>query len=79
MVFQGESDVVVSGKSTFQGLNIAMTGSGTGFSKYSFAYKEGHMLTGHREVILSINGQVGGMDINIPIQQRLASEFKALE
>lgn len=79
MVFRGESDVVVSGKSTFQGLNIAMTGSGTGFSSYSFAYKEGHLMTGHREVVLAINGQVGGMDINIPIQQRLASEFKALE
>ena len=79
MVFQGESDVVVSGKSTFQGLNIVMTGSGTGFSKYSFAYKEGHMMTGHREVNLSINGQVEGMNINIPLQQRLASEFKALE
>ncbi len=79
MVFQGESDISLSGTSIFEGVFIDLEGKGIGISKYSFAYKIGRLITGHREEALSMTGQVKDRNIVVPIKQRLASEFKVIE
>ena len=79
MVFQGESDISLRGTSLFEGISIDLEGKGIGISKYSFAYKIGRLITGHREEALSMTGHVEDRNIVVPIKQRLASEFKVIE